>query len=301
LFTLQSLGLLSVVASKYRLLAPRSLREVLREELSEAEERVKEGLSVMGAGGTGLSFQSVPAGDPGLIAERDARRELLTWADANITFQPRPMEAFGATNTLGTDEQRAQLGESSSDTLELARHGQATIYADDLGLRRLSDAFGVSSFSTLPLLESLAETGALPPGQRDKLLVDLAEMNFTVLSVSPELLLEAAKPTRPPRARQLVFGLLAAPSMSAVTAAQLLVRSVKLAASRGVVVSTPTEIVNYGLEVMASRFPAPTCALLVSRLALDELSLLPTDLADVRRACATFCDSTQEQCAARGS
>jgi hypothetical protein len=91
------------------------------------------------------------------------------WADTTLEFVPRPLEAFSDPRTKDRVI-RARLGDRSNDALELAMFSPV-LYADDLGLRKLGNGFGVSSFSTVSLIEVLAEVGIVPSHERDKLLV----------------------------------------------------------------------------------------------------------------------------------
>ena len=84
----------------------------------------------------------------------------------------------------------------------------------------------MSSFSTVSLIQVLAEEGVLGSHERDKLLVSLAERHYFVVEVSPEMLIEALAPGRPLQTVRNVFSLLAAPTMNVDTATTTLVRAV---------------------------------------------------------------------------
>jgi hypothetical protein len=212
----------------------------------------------------------------------------VDWADANVEFQPRPLEAFGTSSSI-PDEFRSSVGESATDALELAKHTSSQLYADDLGLRRIASAadVAVASFSTVSLLQALAETGDIPPQKRDQLLVDLAERHYNALRASPELLIEALKRTSP-NAIPAVFSLLAAPSTTPVSAARTIVRAVKIAVSEDIQTTSTLAIVRNGLAAMALKFPPRICAQAVTQVADDDLMLLPNHLQIVKRVCLAF-------------
>ena len=119
LLTLQAFDLLDAVAGSRSLIAPRSLREQLRAELDEAEERVTNGEHNSRQGENEvLSFASAMLVIP-YFSVNAMRYELLEWVDATVSVVPRPLEAFGDARTPD-NELRVQLGESASDALELA-------------------------------------------------------------------------------------------------------------------------------------------------------------------------------------
>ncbi len=287
LFTLQNSNLLNVLADR-ALIAPRSLRDLLRAELAEAEERVVEGWHGVVAGGpTGITFRHLPPGHEVLLRHRDSVKALLEWCDEKVSFNARPLEAFGKQDSQ-TEEGRQQLGEGSSDALELARYTPATLYADDLGLRRLAGGLQIRSFSTVSLLHWLTERGRMSPTERDKFLVDLIERHYNAISVTPELLQEALRPSRSAHSRLESFSLLAGPSMTPVLAARLVLRVVKAELTRDIQSASIAQIVREGLAAMALRFPPRTCAQVMVRIAEDELIVLPNELQLVKKICLEF-------------
>ncbi|MEX2302452.1 MAG: hypothetical protein WD733_16035 [Bryobacterales bacterium] len=99
LHTAQAFGILPLLLHKRRSVAPRSLREEIDAECAEAEDRVKNGWGVLAPSERGVVFQKLEAGHPALISERDSIQALLNWADTNVTFVPRPLEAFSDPRT----------------------------------------------------------------------------------------------------------------------------------------------------------------------------------------------------------
>ena len=287
LFTLQMSGLLDVMVDR-PLFAPRSLRDVLQAELAEADERVEEGWhSVVAGGPAGITFQNLPPGHEVLRRRRNSLKALLDWCEETLDFQPRPLEAFGKSDSQ-TEEGRQQLGESASDALELAQYTPATLYADDLGLRGLAAALQIRSFSTISLLRRLTECGMLSPTERDRHLVDLAERHYNSVIATPELLREALGLHRSSHARRETFSLLAGPSMTPVLAARTVLRAVKVELTSSIQSASIAQIVREGLSAMVLRFPLQMCTQVMTRVAEDELIVLPNELQLVKKVCVAF-------------
>jgi tetratricopeptide (TPR) repeat protein len=287
LVTLQRLDLLDTVRTRYQCIAPRSLRDLIRKELSEAEERVTEGHSVVVPGGpTGFAMQSFEAGDAVLVNARDRHKALLDWLDREVTILPRPLAAFGE-NIKQTEEFRTQLGHASSDAVELAKHNVATLLADDLGLRIVARHSNTPSVSTLSVVHVLTEEGVIAEEARDRFLIDLVEQHYNAVAPTAELLLESMAPTREANARRQAFALLAGPEMTIVESARTLVRAIKIAATRVGTITTD-QIASEGLAAMALRFPAKASAQVVARVAEAELFLMPKTLQATKRVCLEF-------------
>src|SRR2546428_11712966 len=83
LHTAQTFEILPLLTQKRHCLAPTSLRDELEAELTESEDRVKKGWTVVAASERGVTFQELEAGHLALVAERDSVRTLLNWADTN--------------------------------------------------------------------------------------------------------------------------------------------------------------------------------------------------------------------------
>jgi hypothetical protein len=192
----------------------------------------------------------------------------------------RPQRLGAFTGKLGLDR--------SNDALELVLFSPGVLYADDLGLRKIGNGLGVSSFSTVSLVQVLAEKGIVESHERDKLLVSLAERHYYVIEVSPEMLIEALAPGRPLQSARDVFSLLAAPTMNVETAATTLVRAVKTVAMQDIKTTTAGRVIRDGLEAMASSFQPLAVARAVIRAANAELALLPRELQLVKGASVEF-------------
>ncbi|HEY2981134.1 MAG TPA: hypothetical protein VGJ22_08135, partial [Anaerolineales bacterium] len=287
LATAQAFDFLPLLARDRQCIAPRSLRDELRGELTEAEEHVRDGWKVLAASDQGFAIHEREPGHPDLVRRRDSVRALLEWADANVAFVPRPLEAFGDSRLNGRD-MRKRLGESSHDALELALYYPAVLYSDDLGLRRLADGLNAKSFATPAFVQVAAEHGWMSGQALDRLLVTLAERHFNSLEASPEMLLEALSPGRSMRARDETFALLAGPSMDVLSAARTVVRAVKAGALRTLKITTTEQLVTHGLVAMALKFPLPSILRAMITVADAELALLQNDLRAVKGACAAF-------------
>ena len=284
LFSLGQLGLQKTVVEAFQLLAPHALLHQLRRELTDAEECVRAGRRAVGAGGIGLETQSVAAGDEVLVRERDNVAGQLRWLGKNVEILPRPLEAFdGAGSPLG--EMRSQIGEASHDALELARHSDAALYADDIGLRKFAASLAVPSFSSVSLIQVLPERVGMATGARDRMLVDLMERHYAAIPATPEVLVESLKATRDESTVKVVFASLGSPGLSLSEAADILVNAMKREALKGVNTRSTGEITRRGLEALAPRFSRLAAAEAVEHSANDQLSLLPLELAAVQAVC----------------
>ncbi len=277
LHTAQRFEFLSLLADGRRCLAPISLRAEIDAEVEEAEDRIKSGWAVVAPSERGFLFHQTDAGDPSLVRERDSIVGLRDWVVANVTFVPRPLEVFSDPRTKDHEEIRTNLGASSNDALELSMFVPGVLHADDLGLRKLASGLGLSSFSTVSLIQIWAEGGALSARERDQRLVDLAEVHYYQIEVSPEVLIEALAPGRPQQASREVFSLLAAAPLEVQSSAAMLVRAVKLVAMQNVKTTTAERVIREGLEAMAERFQAVPIAHALRRAADIDLALLPRE------------------------
>jgi tetratricopeptide (TPR) repeat protein len=288
--TAHDLKLLDLLAEAYRLIAPLSLRDELREEVLEAEQHVTEGHSFMASRDSRLHFQELDPGHPALVERLDTLRALLAWLETNARLDPRPLPTI---HPPGSREEQARdlVGHSSYDAVALTQHSNLTIYADDLGLRRFvpKGARG-RSFSTVGLLPALAERGLVTADERDRHLVDLVMRNYIVVPPSRELLEAALRRATELRRAGLVktFGLLAGPAVAPGDAANIAGQVIKSLATASVQVVGITEVVELALEAMATRWPRRLSSQLLERVAAAELALMPQQFESVREACAMF-------------
>src|SRR5207245_549566 len=114
------------------------------------------------------------------VTERIAAQ--LDWVRSNAASQPRPLETLGP---MGADEGRAReaVGESSIDSVRLAEHRRAVMYADDLGLRKFIVRGGPArSFSTPGLLAALSDRAIITADLRDRKLLELITFSFATIT-----------------------------------------------------------------------------------------------------------------------
>jgi tetratricopeptide (TPR) repeat protein len=287
LVTIQAFDLLEIVAKKFRCRAARALRDQIRTELAEADQRVRDGHMVIGAGEAGLVVQRLEAGDPTLVRAQERLRSLLTWMDESVHVMARPLAAFGDPRPRG-DEVRERLGECAYDSVELALHADGVLYADDLGLRRIASGMGARSFSTISMLQVLSELGDISSEQRDKSLVDLVERHYISVPVSAELISEALSPLRSANAVKETMTLLSAPGMDLERSARILVSAIKCESLRSVQRQSVENVTRYGLTGMSHRFVRVAAVKVVVRVAEEELALMPAALLALKQACVSF-------------
>ncbi|HEU0077507.1 MAG TPA: hypothetical protein VFQ76_07640, partial [Longimicrobiaceae bacterium] len=286
LHTAQQLGLLDALAAEFALVAPRSLLDDVQEEVREAERLVEQGHTTIGSTDAGLAVTKLEAGDVRLVRNRDRLRESLAWLEAKVQIVTRPVETIPA---VGSEEEevRDHIGRSSQDAVALAKHRGAVLYVDDIGLRRF---FPSGSFSTISLLQGLVERGVLNSDARDHHLVFLVTRHIGHVAPSKELLNEALR-----RSGELgheglatVFGLIAGPGLTVLTAAQIVVQVVKAQVSATIRLAPTSQIVSLSLDAMSVVWPVRLCIQAMAQVAADELVLLPHTRQEVADACLEF-------------
>lgn len=290
LYLATELGFLDILAEHFVLSVPRSLMDEIENELSEAERFVKEGRTLLGSTGERPAFTRVEPSDAWLVRQRDRLRELLTWLGISVQIVTRPLETVPA---RGSEEEEARdhIGRSSYDAAVLAKHNGALLYADDLGLRRFvptGDPHG--SISTVSLLHGLVERGVLTPGDRDQFLLALVERNVAFIAPSKELL-DAALRRSAEIGHQGVsraFGLLAAPWLTALEAAHIIVQVVKAQVSTPIQLAPTSQIVSLGLDAMSVIWPPRLCIQGMGEASSESLLLLPHVRQEVLEACRQF-------------
>jgi hypothetical protein len=282
LHTLFSLNLTAQVESRYDLLAPRSLHDEMRRELSEAEQRVNEGYSFLASGGPVFTVQEYGPGDETLVSQRDHLRRQLQWLENAVKFEPRPLERIGPTGSE-EEESRNHLGHSSFDAVALAQHHRATLYTDDLGLRR--HAAPAPSFSTIALLPALVVPGILTADERDDSLLKLIGAHYLLITPDDELLRFAIlkAPELPRPAIVAVFDLLGSPAMTLTEASEMAARAIKFAAIQTIERLSCERVAELCLDAMARQWLRISCADALEKAAREELVLLPVPLGRVRQ------------------
>ena len=282
--------LADTVRAGYDLIAPTSLVDELRSEISEARDQVEHGRSTMMGGDIGIRIDDVPAGDPRLLDGLERLETILAWITSQIRIEARPVEWIKPEDSTPTGL-RQMAGRSSYDALVLANHRGATLYADDLGLRRLAlIAERPRSFSSISLLPVLAERGMIGVAARDRLFTTLAIRSYLAVPPSGGMLIAALHGSPPLTSTDLarVFGSLWRPGVSPAVSAATVGLVCRAVAMESVQVVSAERVAELGLEAVGSRIPLQLASTLVERAAAETLRLLARDLDAVRRVCARF-------------
>ena len=288
--TAHGLNLLDVISSSMSVVVPRSLLDEMRAELKEDQKRAREGYSKMGAGGAvGISITDIPAGHEGLTRRIDGVTEQLQWAQRQ-QVEPRPLDQM---RPIGSPEEevRGHLGRSSYDALILADRLGGALYADDLGLRKVSLAGATrASFSSVSLLLGMAERGLISGAERDDKMLGLVMGHYSFVTPYPELLDLAVRrePVSGRPALATTFALLGGPSITANEAARVAVSVIRLAALRPVKTVSLETLTEMALRAMAVKWQMPLCLRLLSEEAGQQLRLMPQYEQVVRQTCAKF-------------
>ena len=288
--TASTLGLVGRLRDTYTLVAPRSLRDALRREVADAEKLVIEGFKAVASGSTGLTVQDLEPGHPHLKSQLELLRAQVTWLEQSTRIEARPLETIKLPESR-EQEAREFVGRSSYDAVALTAHRDATMYADDLGLRRfLPKGSPGRSFSSVGLLFALAQRGVLTAEERDGHLLTLVQAHYAFVPPTRELLDLAVRGSAhlPHSIVAEVFALLGGPSMTLAEVAQIAAQVVKLVITRPIQVMAPELAVKLSLEAMARRWPRQLCALALQNAAQSELALLPQGLHIVQRLCSSF-------------
>jgi tetratricopeptide (TPR) repeat protein len=289
--TATELGLRDAVASAYRLVAPLSLRGELRRDLDQAERALNRGRSTMRTDEEGrIRALQLEPGDPTLVRERDALRELLRWIEDHVSWEPRPLVAVQNSGS-GAEGVRDSLGAPSFDAVILAENGRGVLYADDLGLRRFTPGTSfVRSCSTISLLPVLAARGIIGAEIRDAHFIALVVRRYTTVLPTSDLLVTAAKDVDRYSIAQIqaVFALLGEPVVPLADAARIGANALRVFALEPVVVRSLGLVAQWCLEGMARRAPRALCAQALAATASRALLLMPQALREVQTQCNAF-------------
>jgi tetratricopeptide (TPR) repeat protein len=286
--TASDLGLLEALAAQYSLIAPRSLAVEIQAEADEARKAVETGRSWAVAGGpVGLTMTDLPAGHATLIARHD-ELERQNAAVRGARIESRPLETIGPKGSQ-EDQLRDAIGSSSYDAAALSVHFDAPMFVDDLGLRRIEIAgCRPGSFSSIDLLDALAERSVINPETRNGHLLKLVLRRYAALVPSVDLLTMAIdrEPTIGQPGVQTAMRLLGSPALTMQEATRIAVGVIRQLATRRVRIKTVEEVTKMALDSMGERWRTPLCANSLMSLAEKELLLLPHALEEVKRACA---------------
>ncbi len=284
------LGLLDLLATEFEVVAPRSLQQALEIEVAEAEQQLASGSTTLFSGQIGLDISKLESGHPALHQRLEDARARLKWITEFARILPRPLDTIGPVGSR-EEEVRDLVGPSSHDAAALAQRLGATLYADDLGLRRLvpsGEQHG--SFSTVSLLHALAERGVISRAEHSKHLLTLAIRNIAVIRPSRALLEEALRSSEriSPAGVQRAFDLLGAPGMTVGGASSMAVQTIKGQVMAPIQLAPTDTIVSLALRGMANMWPVPLCIHTLLQAASDELALLPHVRKMIQDACHTF-------------
>jgi len=285
-----AVGILSILPRAYRLLAPRTLRSELDNELREAKRELENGRRSIAAGPEGLRAEDLPAGHPILRAALDRLEEQKAWLLANVTLEARPLEIVARESARGS-QLRETVGAADHDAVALASYSEAVLYVDDLGLRRLDIGEPrPRSCSTVTLLQALAERGAISADERDTALTELVRLRYATIIPSPELILRAVAqvPSLGRDSLQRVMSLLGISFQDLGTAVDLLVDTLRRYAATSIQTVSVGELTFLGLGSMAASWPRAMVASAVERAASRTLRLLPRTMQECLNACQRF-------------
>jgi tetratricopeptide (TPR) repeat protein len=291
--TAQDLGFLDQLASAFELLAPATLRDELELEIEEAQMHVEKGQKTMATVSDRLQVIELEAQHPILLSRLAKLQELEKWISSSARFEFRPLESLSDPGSK-RNSARELIGRSSFDAVALTQTLNATMYADDLGLRRLipKGAPGRTT-STIGLLPALAAKGFISASRRDGYMLALVRKNYSVVPPTRELLTYAvsqAEINHQELAR--VFLLLAGVAVTPSQAARLASRVMKAVVLAPVQVTPLATVVELTLEAMTTRWPViPSCQAVVLAAA-EQLTLMDQHLQSIQETCLTFAKMT---------
>jgi len=287
--TLVRLGLLEILGPRFQWVAPQSLVEALEHECADAAEKVRVGHRTMTASETGFEAAEWLPEDPLLVARKKRAEVLRDWVRENARTEFRPVATIRAPESEEEDMRR-MVGPDSMDAVNLAAHLDATLFADDLGLRLFGPGDKrVRSFSSVALLPVLAEREVISAASRDAHLLRLVSDRYTIVPPTSDLLLCALHAPDQGRATaERAFGLLGHPGLPLDAAAGIaaeVLRGVAVAPLQTIGLDRVVELVLGG---MVEKWPGELSAAAVEEAARKRLSLLPGPLEEVRKACKAF-------------
>ena len=188
LWTAHRMGLLERLLERFEVVVPRAMLEELQNRLDELNKRVAVGYRVVSDGGPGLEVREWEPGDSVLVSERNGYEDRVAWVEEHARVVPRPVG--GLTLDAAADRSERAVGRSSYCAAELGIHGE-TVYADDLGLRRIVLASGGRSFSTVTLARGLVEEGRTSRDEYSRHALWLAQHRYFAVPMSEELICRA--------------------------------------------------------------------------------------------------------------
>jgi len=289
LHTIQSSGLLETVLNHFVLLAPNSLMQELRTEYHEAENQFKDGYKAIISRKPLFSLNELEAGHPILQQRRDGLLDLIDWVKTHVQLEKRPLDAIKPKDS--TDEEAREIGgRSSYDSVVLAERGRS-LYADDLGLRRMLTQQAKSrSFSTISLLPFLLHRGCIDKTQILQLQLSLVERNYTFINPSFELLEHAisAYPSLGYTGVVKVFSLTLNPGLTLQESVAILARVIKSVAISQIQIVPVDSVTRMSLDILSSRWPKPLCCQSLLKSIEDQFAFLPACYVTIQRICTNY-------------
>jgi TPR-GreAB-C-PIN type conflict system protein len=180
IITIERLDLFGLFAGlNWSLLVPQSLLVELDDERRELAEHAINGRLSIESTETGPAPLNIPADVYRSEIERFDR--MRSWIDSHCSVEARPLSALGVED----EKMRDVLGNSSFDSVALAKERKATLYADDSGLRRLLPNGASQGFSTFAFVGSLLDRNRIDQGRHDGLLGRLLLLNHQHLVLTP--------------------------------------------------------------------------------------------------------------------
>jgi tetratricopeptide (TPR) repeat protein len=282
--TLVDLDLVEAL-SRFEIVAPSSLVAALERDAKEARQEVETGTKTLVPGPAGFRLEETPPGAPSLAA-RAQQFETEIAAIANATIAVRPLRFIG---TPGSADEalRNMIGPDSYDAIALAYELDATLVADDLGLRRvvLAGRDRPSSASSISLLLALVAADALDPVRGVEALLRLQLWRYDFVPPLLEVL-ELAIDRTPELERrdfERAMALLASPLLEAESAARLAARLLKVHAMRPLQRLSLRQVAEACMKAMSVRWPAGVVAQLLEQQAIETFKLMPQQMDEIRR------------------
>ena len=220
------------------------------------------------------------AGDSVLVSERDGLQERVAWVEEHARVVPRPAE--GLTMDAATERSERAVGRSSYCSAELGIHGE-TLYADDVGLRRIVLASGGRSFSTVTLVRGLAEEDRMSRDEYSRHALWLAQHRYFAVPMSEELICRAFRESGPGEVVE-------APTVAS-SATTGIDSAAKIGASALKWMATNPVGISLGVATgaivaaMSRRWGRRGAGVALARAVTEEFVLLPRQLATILKEC----------------
>lgn len=123
-------------------------------------------------------------------------KKLVKWVDVNTQVQALTQEQIDAIETSSAAPEKLDdlINEAQLDTIKLAIGEGRLFYSDDVGLRSLSTStFGTQGVWTQALLAHQFDSEQLSLEEYEHTTVELISHNYHHVSISPQILMSAAK------------------------------------------------------------------------------------------------------------